>query len=139
MNVKELLEKGWIKSEVWFDVMAVSKELTEKSLKEHIEKLKKQEGVEVSNVEFEDPVEVENPPRNVDKAYTQAAKLIMFTKDVETLLYVTIFFAPSAVEVLKPEEIKLSANSIQVIMNSVADLLHRFAAQGAGGVVIAGR
>jgi len=53
------------------------------------------------------------------------------------LLSITIFFAPSAVEVLEPESLKITATTIQTIMNTVADLLHRFASQGVGGIVIA--
>lgn len=139
MREKELLEKGWIKSEIWFEVMAVTKEATENALKQHIEKLSKQEGVEIISTEYEEVSPVKEPPKGVSQAFTQAAKVILLTKNIETLLYVTIFFAPSAVEVIEPEKIEITANTVQVIMNSVADLLHRFAAQGIGGVVIAGK
>ena len=139
MNEKELLEKGWIKARLWFEVMATTRELTEKALKEHIEKLKKQENVEVIEEKYEEVIPAKNLPKNIRQAYTQAASIITLTKNIEILLHVVIFFAPSAVEVLEPAELKITANTIQVIMNSVSDLLHRFAAQGVGGVVIAGK
>jgi len=139
VSEKELLEKGWIKAEMWFDVMAVTRETTEKALKEHIEKLKKQEGVELLETAYEEVLPAKDLPKGISQAFTQAAKVVLLARDVETLLYVTIFFAPSAVEVLEPKELKVTANTLQVVMNSVADLLHRFAAQGIGGVVIAGK
>jgi len=139
MNEKELLAKGWLKVELWFEVMATTKELTESALKQHIAKLKKQEGVLVLEEKYEEILPAKNLPKGIREAYTQAGKVVALVKNVEILLHVVIFFAPSAVEVLEPSQMKITANTVQVIMNSVADLLHRFAAQGVGGVVIAGK
>ena len=136
-EVREKIQKGWILSKAWFDVLAVSKEAAEESLKKHIEKLKKLENCIVVKEDYKETLEVEKPLPNVEKGFSKAVEIEILTKDIETLLYVTIFFAPSAVEVLEPESLKISSGSIQTIMNTVADLIHRFAAQGVGGVVIA--
>ena len=136
-EIKEKVQKGWIHSKMWFDVLAVTKEAAEESLRNHIEKIKKLDNCIVVNENFKETIEVEKPISKVDKAYSKAVEIEVLTKDVETLLSITIFFAPSAVEILEPESLKISAISIQAIMNTVADLLHRFASQGVGGVVIA--
>jgi len=136
-EIKEKIEKGWIHSKLWFDVLAVTKEAAEESLKNHIDKLKKIENCIVVKEDFKETIEAEKPLPRVEKAYSKAVEIEVLTKDIETLLSVTIFFAPSAVEVLEPESLKINAASIQTIMNTVADLLHRFASQGVGGVVIA--
>ena len=136
-EIKEKVKKGWIHSKMWFDVLAATKEAAEESLKNHIEKIKKLDNCIVVKEEFQDTIEVEKPLPRVERAYSKAAEIEVLTKDIETLLSITIFFAPSAVEVLEPESIKITAASIQTIMNTVADLLHRFASQGIGGVVIA--
>ncbi|MGC9200407.1 MAG: hypothetical protein ACP5F8_00365 [Candidatus Aenigmatarchaeota archaeon] len=136
-EVREKIQKGWILSKAWFDVLAVSKEAAEESLKKHIEKLKKLENCIVVKEDYKETLEVEKPLPNVEKGFSKAVEIEILTKDIETLLYVTIFFAPSAIEVLEPESLKISSGSIQTIMNTVADLIHRFAAQGIGGVVIA--
>jgi len=139
-QVKEKLNKGWIKSRLWFDVLAVSQEATEKAMKEHIEKLRKQKNTEIIAEKFSSVMEVENPVKNVKKGYSQAVKTEVLTDNIETLLYNVVFFAPSAIEILDPLQIKLGANSIQVIMNSVADLIHRYSiTHGVGGVVIGTR
>ncbi|MGC9058926.1 MAG: hypothetical protein ACP5H3_00750 [Candidatus Aenigmatarchaeota archaeon] len=136
-EVREKIQKGWILSKAWFDVLAVSKEAAEESLKKHIEKLKKLENCIVVKEDYKETLEVEKPLPNVEKGFSKAVEIEILTKDIETLLSVTIFFAPSAVEVLEPESLKISSGSIQTIMNTVADLIHKFAAQGIGGVVIA--
>lgn len=136
-EVKEKVQKGWIHSKMWFEVLAATKEAAEESLRNHIEKMKKLENCVVVKENFKEVIEVEKPLPNVEKAYSKVAEVEILTKDIETLLNITIFFAPSAVEVLEPESLKVSAATIQIIMNTVADLLHRFASQGVGGVVIA--
>jgi hypothetical protein len=136
-EIKEKVEKGWIHSKMWFDVLAATKEAAEESLKTHIEKIKKLENCIVVRENFQETIEVEKPLPRVEKGYSKAVEIEILTKDIETLLSITIFFAPSAVEVLEPDSLKISAASIQTIMNTVADLLHRFASQGIGGVVIA--
>ena len=136
-EIKEKVQKGWIHSRMWFDVLAVTKEAAEESLKSHIEKIKKLENCVVVKENFQEAIEVENPLPRVEKAYSKAVEIEILTKDIETLLSVTIFFAPSAVEVIEPESLKINASTVQTIMNTVADLLHRFASQGVGGIVIA--
>lgn len=135
-EVEEKLEKGWIKSKLWFEVLSTQREVTENSLQAHIEKLKKTEGLFLVSEKTDEVKEVEKPLPNVEKGYSQTVETDLITKNVETLLLVVIFFAPSAVEVLHPEKLTLGANSVQVIMNSVADLIHRYAARGIGGTVI---
>jgi len=136
-EVREKIQKGWIHSKMWFDVLAITKEAADESLKNHIEKIKKIENCVVVREDFKEAIEVEKPLPNVEKAYSKAAEIEVLTKDIETLMTITIFFAPSAVEVIEPESLKVGAATIQTIMNTVADLLHRFASQGVGGVVIA--
>jgi len=136
-EIKEKVQKGWVYSKMWFDVLAVTKEAAEESLKNHIEKIKKLENCVVVKENFKETIEVEKPLPRVEKAYSKAAEIEVLTKDIETLLSITIFFAPSAVEVLEPESLKITSTTIQTIMNTVADLLHRFASQGVGGIVIA--
>ena len=137
-EIKEKISKGWIHSKMWFDVLAVTKEAAEESLKNHIERIKKLENCYVVKERYEDTIEQERPIAKVERAFSKAVEIEILTKDIETLLSITIYFAPSAVEIIEPLDLKISAASIQTIMNTVADLLHRFASQGIGGIVIAG-
>jgi len=47
-----------------------------------------------------------------------------------------MLYGPSAIEVLSPPNKQVSAGEIQNIVNTLAGLLHQFAAAGAGGIVI---
>jgi ABC-type Na+ efflux pump permease subunit len=100
-EIKEKIQKGWIYSKMWFDVLAATKEAAEESLRNHIEKLKKIENCLVVKEDFKETIEAEKPLPRIEKAYSKAAEIEILTKDIETLLSITIFFAPSAVEVLE--------------------------------------
>lgn len=135
-EIRDKLANGWIKSRMWFEVLGVEKEVTEKTMKEHLEKVKKEKHTIVLSETFDETVEVKAPFPNVEKAYSQTVEVEMMAQNIESLLYDVIFFGPSAVEVIEPKEVKLGINSLQTILNSVADLIHRYAAQGSGGIVI---
>lgn len=135
-EIAEKISKGWVKSRLWFEVMAVDKATTEDSLKKHIEKVRGSRDTIILSENYEVAQEVAQLPAQLKQAFTQAVKVEVLTKNVEVLLYVVIFFAPSAVEILEPGKLTVGMETIQAIMNSVSDVIHRFAAQGAGGMVI---
>lgn len=134
-EIKERIEKGWIKARMWFEVMATDKELTRKTLKEHLLGMKKLKNTFILEERFEEVIEVKQPPRDVKQAFSQIAQVELLTKNVETLLFAVMYFAPSSVEILEPKELKIGIETIQSIMNSVADVMHKFSA-GVGGIVV---
>lgn len=136
-EVREKLRNGWIKSRIYLEVMATDKKLTEDSLKDHIKRMKDVKDAAILNEKYEETQEIKDPPREIKQAFSQVAQLELLAKDVDVLLYIVILYAPSAIEILEPADLKVGIEQVQTIMNSVADLVHRFAASGMGGVVIA--
>ena len=45
-------------------------------------------------------------------------------------------YGPSAIEILEPKNIKLELGEAQNVLAEIANLVHRFAQAGIGGVVI---
>ena len=135
-EVSEKIDKGWIKTKMWFELLAVDKKVTEDTLKAHVEKIKKEKDVFVLSEKFEETQRLENPFETVPEAFSQAVQAELLTRDIESLLTLVIFFAPSAIEILSPEKLTINMRTVQVVMNSVADLIHRYAAHGTGGVVV---
>jgi hypothetical protein len=135
-EIRRRLENGWIKSRIYIEVMATDEKTTEQALKDHIRKLKDAPDSFVLSEKYEDIQPVKNPPREIKQAFSQVVQMELLTKNMETLLYIVIFYSPSAIEVLEPKDLKVGIEQLQTVMNSVADLVHRFAAGGIGGVVI---
>jgi len=135
-EIKEKIEEGWIKSLMWFEVMTSERDLSESTLKEHIKSMQNLKNTHILNEKFEETLEVKNPPIKVEKAFSKVVKVELLSKNVETLLFAVIYFAPSSVEIIEPKELTIGMETIQAIMNSVADVMHKLAAGGAGGIVV---
>lgn len=135
-EIEEKIKEGWIKTWFAIEVMATSKEIAERSLKEHVEKLSKMKDIIVIGKDFKDVQKVENPPKNVKEAYSQVVEVTLLARDLLALIVAIVLYAPSAVEILEPVEKKIKIDEMQNIANFIASLIHQFASAGIGGIVI---
>ena len=138
-EIREKIGQGWIKAELWFEVMTAEKELADTTLTDHVKAMRNLKDNYILSEKFEEAVEVKNPPREVKQAFSKVAQVEVLCKNIETLLFTVIYFAPSGVEIIEPKELTIGIETIQAIMNSVADVMHKLAAGGVGGVVISTR
>jgi len=134
-KIKELSKKKWMKVSLIFEVLGTTREIVEKSLKEHIEKLEKIKTIFLYKKDFSKIEEVEKPMKNVEKAYSQIVETEAMIKDIKTLIIITISYGPSSIEILEPKKIEISAGEIQDISNMISGIIHRFAASGIGGII----
>ena len=130
------LREGWIRSNMMIEVLAVNKETAKSSLKKHIEKMEKEDKAMIYNVEFREIKKVKNPVPNISEAYSNIVELDVLTANYDKLIYMVMSYAPSSVEILEPEHIKIDMGEAQGILNIVADMVHKFAAAGLGGIII---
>lgn len=135
-KVKKKINDGWIKSWMMVEVLAVEKDAAEESLKQHIDKLRKENKTEILKADFQAAEEVDNPLPNVAKAYSQVVELELLTENFEKLMFITMNYGPSALEILEPSQIRMDMGEAQGILNSISEMIHRFAAAGIGGLVI---
>lgn len=140
MDMKQETEKRrkdkWYELIFSIEVLAVSRELAESSLAEHVAKLENAPGIFVYEKQHYGVQEVEKPMKDVEKGFSQVVTLKLFIRDLFTTLTAIMLFGPSAVEVLGPDKKEVSVGEAQDIANNVASLVHQFAAAGAGGIVI---
>ncbi len=141
-NEKELLDKGWIKLWVMFDVQSNDEDFAKKELEKHVAKMKKEESVLVKKENFGDVATVDAPPAfkqaGIEKMYSCLYEAILFIRDFEALVNFTITYAPTAIEVLAPEKITVKQAELQNAVVSISDMMHKFAQSGLGGVIISG-
>ena len=135
-KIKKRIKDGWIKSWMMIEVLAVNKEATKDALEKHIEKMKKENKTMVINEDFQEIREIENPSPNIEKAYSQVVELEILTETFDKLMFITMNYGPSAIEILEPTHIKMDMGEAQGILNSISSMIHKFAAAGMGGVVI---
>ena len=145
-NEKEYLEKGWIRSWMLFEVQALDKDVCETALKTHIEKMSKREDVKIMKVDYA-KISKLDPPEQLKKAlaakgiknlHSQVAEVVVLTQNFESLVHVVMNYAPTAIEITAPEKIVLTMRDAQHALSNVADMMHKFAAAGIGGMLISG-
>ncbi len=135
-KVRKKLEEGWIKSWMMIEVLAVTESAAKSALEKHIKKMEREDKTIIFKKDFKKVIKVENPLPNIKEAYSHVVELELVTETFEKLMYLVMVYAPSSVEILEPENIKIDAGEAQSILNSIAEMIHRFAAAGVGGMVI---
>ncbi|MBU0953403.1 MAG: hypothetical protein KKA90_03210 [Nanoarchaeota archaeon] len=135
-EVQKRVKDGWIKSWMMIEVLASSEEAAKKSLENHVVKLGREKNTKIVKQVFHDVEKKETPNLPVKEAYGNLVELEVLTASYDVLVFLVMNYAPSALEIQEPKELRLKAGEAQSILNSIADMLHTFAARGLGGVVI---
>ena len=129
-----------------FEVQALDKDVCSDALKTHVEKISKRDDARLMDVKYS-KINKLDPPEQLKKAlaskgvknlHSQVAEVVVLTKNFESLVHVVINYAPTAVEITAPEKIILSMGDAQHALSNVADMMHKFAAAGIGGMLISG-
>ncbi len=142
LRMNELLEKGWIKTWMIFEVQAAEKGVCVSALKKHVKDMASEPSVEVTQESFTDVDDIEVPEglkqRGVKALFTQVCEVTLMAKEFEALVNIVINYAPTAVEVMAPEKIVLTMRDAQNSLVSLSDMMHKFARAGVGGMMIKG-
>ncbi len=135
-KIKKKVREGWIKASMIIEALGVTKEAVKSALEMHMKKLKSEEKTVISSTKFHDTKKVENPFPNVPKAYSMIVDIELIAETYDQLVYIAMNYGPTSIEILEPEKIKMDMGEAQGILNSISDLVHRFAAQGIGGIIV---
>ncbi len=123
---------------MFFEVMGATEEFTRQAMAEHVSKMRKLENMKVISESLSEVPKVEDPPKQFKgrEAYSQIADVEVVVSSLENLVYSVIFFGPSSIEIIEPKSFTVNLNAAQSMANAVAEIMHRYAAGGAGGIVI---
>lgn len=130
------LKDGWIKSTMMIEVLAVTEQAAKESLEKHVEKMEKEEHSMLYNKKFHKINRVEKPLPRIPEAYSNVVEFDLITENFDKLVYLVMTYAPASVEIMEPKDIKLDMGELQALLNSLSELIHKFAAAGIGGVII---
>ena len=131
----EKVDGGWIRAWMMFEVLAVNEETTRKSLENLINKLEKDSRAKMYKKEFGELKTVEKPLPNIELGYSLTCEVELVSQRLDNLVQIVTEYGPSAIELLEPSKINVNAGEAQSILNSVSQMMHEFAAAGAGGIV----
>ena len=95
--------------------------LTE-TLEKIIEKIKEEKGVKVKEQKINNPA----PMKDQEKFYTNFAEVELELEDSLKLLFMIFRYMPAHVEIVYPENIKLTNNGFSVVLNELVRRLHGY-------------
>ncbi|MBI4019946.1 MAG: hypothetical protein HY367_01330 [Candidatus Aenigmarchaeota archaeon] len=136
-KVKKRIKDGWIRTWMMIEVLAVTEEAAKTALQKHVEMMDRETARSmIYKKHFKEAQKVEKPIPHIESAYSLVVEIEMVAQDFETLAYLVMNYAPSAVEILEPDTVKMDVGEAQGILNSLAEMVHKFAAAGVGGIIV---
>ncbi|MFB6193415.1 MAG: hypothetical protein ABEK00_04130 [Candidatus Nanohaloarchaea archaeon] len=124
--------------ELWmvFEAVSNQEEKVEEALEEHVEGLKREEGVTVEEENWEETSMVKDPHPDLDEGYSRIVETVVETDSFNKAVEVTINYGPTYVQIEGPENFNLTLKDSQEALQKIADTMHNYAQMGAGGVLI---
>ena len=92
------------------------------ALKEHIEKIASEKGIEIIDKKLHEP----KPVEETKNLFTTFAEIDAEFESLDELLMVLFTYMPSNIEIYSPEKMKIRADTFNSIINSIATRLHHY-------------
>ena len=119
-DIKEKTDKGSIYARIILEIVGKPKEHVENTLKEYIEKIKKEEKeIKLITEYIEESVKQEG-----SDLFTSFAEIEALFKDIKTLSSFCFYYMPSSVEVLEPHELRMIDSDISALFSDLQARLH---------------
>jgi hypothetical protein len=117
---RETIEKGGVLAQLYFDVHGKDKEKIEHLLVDLANRIMAEQGVVYAVGEIERAIEMG------DNNYSAAIRLKVLTKSLRDLLRICMIYAPMAIEVLEPPEIKLKIPEMHEVLMDASQMSYEF-------------
>jgi hypothetical protein len=135
----ELVHSGQFRVWAAFEILASNEQVSKKALEAHIDKIENDARLKMYKKQFSDIKRVEKPLKNLEVGFSYICEIEFVAKNLENIVGAVIHYGPSSIEILEPTETKTTVTEIQNIMNMISSMMHKYAASGLGGIVIAGQ
>ena len=116
---KEKLKLGWIHVLATFEIVGKPKEHVDKSSKQLLETLGKEERLFIIEKNFG------KAKATGDNYFAAFAEVDLLVKDIETITWIAVNFTPSAIEIIEPLKFTFTALDIQTWSNDLLAHLHQ--------------
>lgn len=123
---------------VWmvFEAVGPNEEGVEESMKDHVESLSQDKGVEVIEKDEEEIEHMEDPHPTLDEGYSKVAEIRAEFDSFSRALETVINYGPTYVQFEGPDSFQMNLKDAQESLQTVANTMHEYAQKGAGGVVV---
>jgi hypothetical protein len=117
-EIKKLIDEGYLRTNVIFEIVGKPKEHIENTLKAYIENIKQEEKIHTIKEEYEEADEME------EGIFSTVAEIEMLLPNIEKLTWLCINFSPASVEILEPDSKTISQKEMGDWLNDLLSRLH---------------
>jgi hypothetical protein len=135
-QANEKVKSGWLRVWVAFDALAVNEEVVRSALEGLMTKLDGDRRCLVYKKEMLPAEKVEKPLKGIETAWSLVANIELVARGMNDLVALVFEYGPSAIELLAPSRLDMDAGQAQMLLNQVAEMMHRIAAAGIGGALL---
>ncbi len=119
INIKEKLSQGWIQANFIFEVIGKPADYVEEALKNLLDVLEKEKNAIVIKRE-------QHPPEVYEETlFSTFAEVTILIENLKRFMNIIFDYMPSSIEIIEPQEIKVKYADLNLVMNELANNLHR--------------
>ena len=109
-----------VRAVITLEMLGRPKDYVEQTIKELIASIEK-EGIEIKDKKFFDAKQIED--KNL---YTTFTELEIYFKEISHLIQFILKYLPSHIEIIEPENIKLTNSDINTLAGELTIMMHRY-------------
>ncbi|MFB6115959.1 MAG: hypothetical protein ABEK10_00465 [Candidatus Nanosalina sp.] len=119
-----------------FEALSPREEDVKESLEDHVEKLREENDLEVTEVNMEEVEKMDDPHPDLEEGFSQVvevrAEALTYTRAIKTV----INYGPTYVQIEGPDSFEMDLPDMQESLQEVANTVHQYAQMGVGGVLV---
>lgn len=135
-EIKKRQKDGWIEAWLAIEALGIGGDVVKDALEKHVGHMSKSKDVFVYEKKFSEARKIDNLSEKVKEAYSQIVETKVLFKDLYSLINVVLLYGPSSVEIIGPNSKEVRIDEMQSVCNTLASLVHQFAAAGIGGMLV---
>lgn len=117
-EIKNLIEEGYVRATVIFEVVGKPKDHVESTIKAYLENIESNEEIRVIDKEYEPVDEME------DGMFSKVVEADMLIKGMEKLTWLCINFTPASIEITEPSSFTIRQKELGNWLNDLLAKLH---------------
>ena len=128
VDIKNRLADGWFRCNVLIELVGKPKEHIEKTMQGYVEKIMKEEDMEVIESSIAELKEFETGAKEegmVKDMWSTFSELDIMIKNMPALTQLCLNYMPASVEIIEPEKITYTREDLSIFFNDLQARLHQ--------------
>lgn len=127
-DVKQRLAEGWLRCTVVIELIGKPKEHIEQTMKQYVEKIRKEKDIEVLRDELAAIKKLDtkaDQPGMIQELWSTFAELDMLVRGPMALTYFCFDYMPASIEIVEPAQVSYKRDDLTEFFNNLQSRLHQ--------------